>query len=65
MNTTNSQKIESNFRLRTDDIEVTSDAIFENDSLGREPFVTATVELLESIREPFVIALNAVSFRVV
>lgn len=59
MNTTNSQKIESNFRLRTDDIEVTSDAIFENDSLGREPFVTATVELLESIREPFVIALNA------
>jgi KAP family P-loop domain len=46
-------------RLRPPEIEVAPDQPFQHDRLGREPFVKATVELLQAIREPFVIALNA------
>lgn len=46
-------------RYRSDDIAIIAEHPFENDRLGREPFVRATVDLLKAIREPFVIALNA------
>ena len=46
-------------RYRSDEIVVAAQLPFENDRLGREPFVKATVDLLKAIREPFVIALNA------
>lgn len=46
-------------RYRPDEIEVPSAAPFENDRLEREPFVKATTDLLKTIQEPFVIALNA------
>lgn len=46
-------------RYRSDEIVVAVERPFENDRLGREPFVKATADLLKAIREPFVIALNA------
>lgn len=46
-------------RYRPDEIAVAADTPFENDKLGREPFVKATTNLIQAIREPFVIALNA------
>lgn len=46
-------------RFRPDEITVPVDEPFKNDKLGREPFVSATTELLKAIQEPFVIALNA------
>ena len=46
-------------RYRPDEITVADEAPFENDKLGREPFVKATTDLLKAIQEPFVIALNA------
>lgn len=46
-------------RYRPNEIKVSAEAPFENDRLGREPFVKATTDLLKAIQEPFVIALNA------
>ncbi|MDR2874428.1 MAG: KAP family NTPase, partial [Methylobacillus sp.] len=46
-------------RYRPDEITITSDSPFQNDKLNREPFVTATTNLLRAIPDPFVIALNA------
>lgn len=46
-------------RYRSDEIAVATKTPFENDRLGREPFVKAITDLLKAIREPFVIALNA------
>lgn len=46
-------------RYRPDEIEVIAETPFDNDRLGREPFVRATTDLLTAIQEPFVIALNA------
>ena len=46
-------------RYRPDEIAINSESPFESDKLGREPFVTATTDLLRAIREPFVIALSA------
>lgn len=57
--TAQADSAQSTLRFRPKDIDVCSQAPFTNDKLGREPFVTATVELLQAIREPFVIALNA------
>src|SRR3546814_8160701 len=49
----------STLRFRPSDIDVSAERPFENDKLGRAPFVSAAVDLLQAIREPFVIALNA------
>jgi hypothetical protein len=46
-------------RLRPPEITVAADLPLAQDKLDRGPFVEATVELLSSIREPFVVALNA------
>lgn len=57
---TNEQIFEaSQLRFRPNEIEITDEAPFENDKLGREPFVQAVTDLLKAIREPFVVALNA------
>ncbi|MBO9357672.1 hypothetical protein GG851_27085 [Bordetella petrii] len=56
---TQASPLPSTLRFRPNDIDVSSERPFENDKLDREPFVTATVDLLQAIREPFVIALNA------
>lgn len=47
------------YRYRPGEIEVSSDDIFGNDKLDRAPFVSAATDLLKSIQEPFVIALDA------
>lgn len=47
------------YRFRSPEIEVNAANPFEQDKLEREPFVTATADLLTAIREPFVVALNA------
>jgi len=45
-------------RYRPGEINVAAEDPFENDRLGREPFIKATSDLLKAIQEPFVIALN-------
>lgn len=49
----------SSFRFRSNEIDVPGDTPFANDKLNRQPFVTATVDLIKSIQEPFVISLDA------
>lgn len=47
------------YRYRADDIEIKPTSPFASDKLDREPFVKATADLLEVIREPFVVALSS------
>lgn len=47
------------YRFRADDIVIPADDIYVNDKLNRQPFVSAATELLASIQEPFVVALDA------
>ncbi|MCD0496919.1 KAP family NTPase [Achromobacter sp. MY14] len=49
----------SQLRFRPPEIEITDAAPFANDRLERQPFVEAVTDLLNAIREPFVVALNA------
>lgn len=49
----------THLRYRPDEIAVIPESPFKNDKLRREPFVSAVTDLLKSIQEPFVIALNA------
>lgn len=56
-NSTESRPIQ--FRYRSDEVEVNEENTYQDDKLGREPFVKAIVTLVEVIQEPFVIALNS------
>lgn len=46
-------------RYRPDEITVERNAPFENDRLNRRPFVEKTTDLIKSLQEPFVLAMNA------
>lgn len=47
------------YRYRAGEIEIKPTSPFASDKLDREPFVKATADLLQVIREPFVVALNS------
>ncbi|MBF5006387.1 KAP family P-loop NTPase fold protein [Diaphorobacter caeni] len=46
-------------RFKSQEVVIPKDTIYDNDKLNREPFISAVSDLLRSIQEPFVVALDA------